>query len=101
MRGSLDDNAIQLLSDAAQECLWRPLREAYAAYADLAEGPAISEKEALFNEQLLTAHRWPAAVAALRRALDRSPFAIRRIVNADRWPPRPDGLEGPLAGFWF
>jgi hypothetical protein len=48
--GNLDDTALGLLSSAAPECLWRPLKDAYLAYADLASGPTISDSEAAFNE---------------------------------------------------
>ena len=52
-------------------------------------------------EELLTVHRWQDAAAALRRALGKNPYSVRRIVNGTRWAPRPDGLEHPLGGFWF
>jgi hypothetical protein len=50
---------------------------------------------------IIAAYRWPEAGAALRRALAKNAYAIRRILNADKWPPRPEGSESRLACFWF
>ena len=99
--GTLGDDALHILSGAAPEYLWRTLRDMYLAFADLASSPTVGPEETAFVEELLNVHRWPEAAAALRRALAKNPFAVRRIVNGAKWAPRPDGLEHPIAGFWF
>ena len=99
--GALAEPALSLLSDAAPEYFWSPLRAVYDGFASMAAGPDIGSEEASFVAEVLAVHRWQDAAEALRRALAKSPFAFRRIINGATWPPRPDGRECPLSGLWL
>jgi hypothetical protein len=99
--GKLGDDALHILATAEPECLWRPLREMYAYFISLASTEEVNEAEMSFVDALLEAHRWQDSAETIRKALAKRPYTVRRYVNGARWPARPDGLECPLAGFWF
>ena len=101
MGGMLGDDALRILSEASPDHLWCPLRDLYAGFAELAASPSIGQEETDFVEEMLRVHRWQEAAAALRRALQKNPFAVRRIINGAVWAPGPDGLERVISTFWF
>ena len=100
-RGLLGDAALDLLARAAPEYLWLPLRNVLEGFTAAASGDAISAEEHALTHLILSVHCWPAAGDVLRRQLQRDPYYLRRVINAERWAPGPDGQQCILAGLWL
>ena len=81
----------------AHDIYWRPLADVVVSFGQKATSEAPHPSEVAFTTDLIATHRWSAGADRLQRAAAKDPWAFRRIINGDAWPPGVPLYRPPLS----